>query len=226
MKWSDIFCGNIKLKPNDRVFTHGKKGISTYIRIFSGLNDLITKDEPTFVNHVAVISKADYMADKPDLRLMEAIFPKFTENPLKKYDDGETGVVIIRDITNTDLDNLHVLTWIRAKYIGKFYNVPAIVGQLTDSIIGFILRKRFILFSKMNLLKLPICSRAIAMADSKVLDKNFGVNSAAASPDDMLDFYMDHLKTKCKIIFANDSMQKKLEKYYNIEIGGDIVVSP
>ena len=222
MKWREIWDGTIKLKPNDKFFTYGTGDISEAIRKIEGLLDMKKKGEKSIANHVGVVSTVsylkglDYITREPRtvayINILEAVFPVFKENPLSKYDDGKTGILIIRDITNSDWQNDQVVSYIRRKFLGKLYNIPAIVCQFVDNIISYLIGKDFDYFSKLNILKLPICSRAVAIADKVVLDKGYGVHANAATPDDMTDYVLSHLGKKYIIVFATDNMLKMIQE--------------
>ena len=223
MNWNDIWSGKIKLKINDRVFVYGHKNISELIRVFEGLLDLRVDGQVSIANHVGCISKFE----DDTIYMLEAVWPRFSENLLSKYDDGETEMLIMRDVTINDLQCQQVVAYIRREFKGKLYNVVAIGTQLFDNVVSFIRRKKTIILSKLNWLKLPICSRALAIADSEVLGHNYDVHPAAASPDDMLDYILRKPK-KYKIIFATDKMLKMVWHQVDnkvIKVNGNVKVS-
>lgn len=222
MKWEQITRGKIRLKLCDYVFTYGTANISGRIRVLTGLTDLLLRDEPSIANHIGGISEVGRIKINKKrahywYSILEAL-KRTIERNLLAYDDGKSGVAIFRDITLTDKQRLDIVGWVRDKFKGKIYNYPAIGMQLLDQIVSFIRMKRTYWFTRINLIKLPYCSKIWAMGAWAVAERGFGCPPKCADPDQMLDYILQHLTTdpdpnkrKYKLVFATDDMLKRIE---------------
>ncbi len=230
MKWDDIWNGTIQLKVGDHVFVHGPGAISAHIRVLSGLYDLLKFGQPSIANHVGIISKVgslkgrSYISKKPVIHrfasILEALH-RFEENGLGRYDDGKSGVVIMRDMTISDDDKEQIVDNIRTKYKGRLYNYPAIAMQVFEQIFSYVLKKKVYPFTRWNLFKkLTYCSRSVAVETYNVTGKTFDCPPASATPDDMLDYELKHLNKKFKLIFFTDNIKSLLMN----QIQGTLVV--
>jgi len=202
MKWDLIRDGSIQLLPSDIILTRGSSPYAYGIRFFTRSR----KEPKSVVNHSTIVEREVLQKDYVIIDISSTVY----RHSLYDYDDGKTGVIILRDITLSKKERKKIRNKAR-EYLGRGYSPLKVAGQMIDGILGKITGKNHTWFTrKLSFDWLIICSYVVAKAYA-ITGRLFGVEAGVADPDDILDFAVRHLGKTHSYIFYTDNMIKHLK---------------
>lgn len=168
------------LLPGDVFMTRGHSLISKAIRIFTRT----IGEKRTKVNHVGIIVTAGKLETS---RVVEALVTVREVKLWSGYGPPTTDDVAIYRPTNLTAEEIGVIVAEAREQVGKTYGFFKILGHFLD----WLLLGAYIFRRLTQNGDYPICSWLVAHAFAKV-EKSFGVDPGAATPDDIWDFIVDH----------------------------------
>lgn len=165
----------LELQPGDIFLTKGNSFISRVIRI-------LTRDKGesrTEANHVGIVTESGTISTAT---IVEAL-TKVKRRKMEVYRKSKsTAIAIFRPI-NLSQEELDTIVFKANSYVGADYGYGKLITHFIDWLLGGVyFARRFT-----NSDNYPICSWLVAYAYMTV-DKDFGVEPGAASPDDIWDF--------------------------------------
>jgi hypothetical protein len=168
--------------PADIFFTRGTSLVSRAIRVLTRH----IGESRTQVNHVGLIVGSGLPV--ADATLVEAVRGvRVTTMP--RYADARTAVAVYRRrLDAPDRTPRRRIADRGLSYVGKRYGYGKILLHALDwCLLGAFVFRRL---GRMD--RYPICSWLVACSYSREADITFGIDSAAASPDDIWDYVTTH----------------------------------
>ncbi len=173
------------LFPADIVFFQSSDLLGRLIRKFTR-NGAEPRSE---TNHCGIVTHAGYLLDKklfPVAWIVEALHKTKHHALIKAYSASGVRLLIYRP-KNLTFEEKHMIRQKALTYVGRTYGYLKLVAHALDYFLG---GKSF--FRKLaHIDKWPICSYLVSMSYGSI-DKDFGVQHGAATPDDILDFCQAH----------------------------------
>mgnify|MGYP005847919105 CR=1 FL=1 len=169
-------------------------------RIYSKLIRYFTRgyrEKPTLVTHCAILvvkNKEEDVAKNCDVIEALATHGVVKRPFVKGYSEDELkNCYLLHPKNLTSADREKIVRYAKLQ-IGKPYGFMKIFAQAIDGTLAKILRRRQIHYAKrlFRMEQFPICSYLVAKSYAHA-GLDFGVKSDYATPDDIMDYAVDHI---------------------------------
>lgn len=182
------------MQQGDIILTRGPGFISRAIRRF-GKED----SQEALVSHAGIFISPVFVIEALS-RVKTNAFPE-------EFKDSEYVVLSPIDLS---VEQRRILALIASKFSARSYGYAKIIGQAADWLTG----TNWVTSRLLTWNRYPYCSFLVAEAYGSI-GKNFGVPSKSTTPDDILDYCIDH-PTKYSIVKGTDILIQDIYRVYNI----------
>lgn len=182
------------MRQGDIILTRGSGFISRAIRRFGKENkqEALVSHAGIFISHLFVIEALS--------RVETNAFPE-------KFKDCEYVILSAKNLSD---DQRRILALIASQFSARSYGYLKIAGQLVD----WFTNSNWMSSKVLTWDRYPYCSFLVAEAYWSI-GKNFGVPSKSTTPDDILDFCIDH-PDKYSIVKGTDKLVQDIYRVYGI----------